>query len=475
MNQEINNIIRKIKSNRVLVVGDVILDCSIYGELSGLSAEAPITIFRESGVAYTLGGAANVALNLKNANQNVTLISVVGDDDNGKIVKSLIDKERLSTNGLITDFARKTTIKKRFFTQQKVQIFRADTEDRFEISSVTEDTILNIISECIASVDIVVLSDYLKGCLTRDLIDKIVQISHKQGIKVVIDPKDPDFTKYANCDILKPNRKELAAMVNKSELTFEDIVSGCKSICEKNHHDMLIVTLGSDGMYACDRDGKSYRFDATKTNVVDVSGAGDTAASYLTVGVASGMTVEETLTLANNAAGKKVTKNGAVPVNYKELLDLPKIIAKEQVQLLKQVLSDKMIVFTNGCFDLLHAGHIHCLQQAKQIGDVLVVGVNTDESVMRLKGNMRPIIKLEERLIALTALACVDYIIPFNDDTPIELIKELLPQILVKGSDYIDKPVVGADIVKKNGGEVKFIELYDGFSTSDIVKKIKEN
>lgn len=475
MNQKANYIINKIKKNKVLVLGDVILDCSIVGEISGLSAEAPIMTFRENQTYYTLGGAANVALNLKNANQDVILISVVGDDDGAETIKDLLTKAEISPDGLIVDSSRKTTTKKRFYTELKEQVFRSDNEDRFEIESKIEETIVKKALECLDCVDIIILSDYLKGCLTRSLINTIIQNAHKKGIKVVVDPKDADFSKYANCDVLKPNKKELAMMINKNSLSFEDILNGSKRICEENNHEIVVVTLGSDGMFAYESCGNTCKLNAIKTNVVDVSGAGDTAIAYLATGIASGMSFEESLVLANIAAGKKVTKNGAVPVSHIELLSFSKKIEKEQIHLLRQALKTQKVVFTNGCFDLLHAGHIYSLTQAKALGDVLVVGVNSDESVKRLKGEARPVIPIEERIQMLAALTCVDYIITFDEDTPLEIIKDLLPNVLVKGADYKNKIVVGADIVTSNGGEVKYIELYKGFSTSDIVKKIKES
>lgn len=474
MNQEINCIINKIKRNRVLVIGDVILDYSINGEISGLSAEAPIMTFRERDSKYTLGGAANVALNLKYANQDVVLLSVVGADDNAETVKALLRGEGLLSDGIIVDPERKTTIKKRFYTKQNQQIFRSDSEDRFEISKNLEETIVKRMSEWISWVDIVVLSDYLKGLLTCSLINSIVQMAHQNGVKVVVDPKDADFSKYANCDILKPNQKELAMMINKSSLDIRDIFTGCKRICEENHHDMVVVTLGAEGMFSYERSGKTSKLEAIKTNVVDVSGAGDTAIAFLATGIASGMSFEEAIVLANAAAGKKVAKNGAVPVNYMELLSFPKRLEFEQITLLRKALINQKVVFTNGCFDLLHAGHIHNLTKAKILGDVLVVGINTDESIKRLKGDARPVIPLEERIQMLEALSCVDYIIPFDDDTPLDIIHALTPDVLVKGADYRNKHVVGSEYVTANGGEVNYIEMYKGFSTSDIVKKIKE-
>ena len=232
MNQDINYIINKIKRNKVLVVGDIILDCSIDGEISGLSAEAPIMTFREHKVTYTLGGAANVALNLKNAHQDVFLVSIVGSDDSAKTIKSLLHNADISSDGLIVDVTRRTTVKKRYYTKLKEQIFRSDNEDCFEIERRIEELIVEKITERIDCVDVVVLSDYLKGCLTRNLIKSIVCLAHQKGIKVIVDPKDADFSKYANCDVLKPNKKELALMLNKSSLTYTDILVGSKRICE---------------------------------------------------------------------------------------------------------------------------------------------------------------------------------------------------------------------------------------------------
>jgi len=474
MNQEINGIINKIRKSRVLVIGDAILDCSVDGDISGLSAEAPIMTFRERQISYTLGGAANVALNLKCANQDVVLASVIGDDDNGKILAELLEKQGVSTGGIVVDSKRKTTIKKRFYTSQKEQIFRSDSEDRFEINGEIENAIVQRVSDCIDSIDIIVLSDYLKGCLPRSLVKRVVALARKRGVLVAVDPKDADFTKYYDCDVLKPNKKELAMMVNKSACTLEDVIEGCKRICRENRHKMVVVTLGAKGMYACTEKGEEYRIDGIKVPTVDVSGAGDTAISYLAVGLASGMRFEEALILANAAAGKKVTKNGAVPVYRTELLCLSKRIEKGQLPLLRELLKDKRVVFTNGCFDLLHAGHIYSLTQAKAMGDVLVVGLNSDSSVRRLKGDSRPLIPMEERICTLEALSCVDYVIPFDEDTPIEIIEALMPQVLVKGTDYKDKPIVGADLVKANGGEIKLIEMYKGFSTTELVNKIKE-
>ena len=475
MNHEINNIINKITSNRVLVIGDAILDCRIDGEVSGLSAEAPIVTFRERKVSYALGGATNVALNLKNAKQSVTLISVVGSDDNGQRIKSMLDEQGISSDGLVVDLDRVTTTKKRYCLEQSGQIFRSDVEDRFDISEQIEAVLVEKISQSMADADIVVLSDYLKGCLTRSLVRKVVDLAHARGLKVVVDPKDSDYTKYANCDVIKPNKKELALMMNKNSLSKEDVFDGCWKLCHDNGHQLVVTTLGAEGMFAYQSNGEHFQIDAEKTDVVDVVGAGDTAISYLCVGIASQMTLQEAVLLANKASGNKVSQHGTVAVKYADLAEFDKRVELSEIALLREFLHDKKVVFTNGCFDLLHSGHVSCLTQAKSFGDVLVVGINSDDSVARLKGSDRPIIKLEERIRMLEALSCVDYVIPFYNDTPIEVIAQLVPQVLVKGSEYVNKTVVGADIVQQNGGEVRFVDMYNDLSTSEIVKKIKQN
>ncbi len=474
MEQDINYLLKQIKQNKVLVVGDIMLDCTVAGEVTGISAEAPVLTFREGQICFAPGGAGNVALNLVSAKQTVKIVAVIGNDENGKLVLDLLHKAGVSTEGIVVDNQRKTTIKKRYYTCIHQQLFRADSEDICDISQQTQSIVMQKISEAIADVDIVVLSDYLKGCLTAGLISEIVELAHQNGKTVIVDPKDAVYCKYKNCDIIKPNQKELALMTGKMLQTNQDILDACRQLCLNNGHKVVVATLGNKGMalYCCS--GEKYVIDAVECSCVDVVGAGDTAVAYLAVGVASGLSLLQSLTIANNAGAKKVVQNGTVPVNYLQLGTCTKRVERDKTGILKQILAGKKVVFTNGCFDILHAGHVSGLQQAKSFGDVLVVGINSDGSVQRLKGKGRPIVKLDDRIKMLEALSCVDYIIPFDEDTPLTTISDIVPQILVKGEEYRHKNVVGADIVLKNGGEVRFVDMYGGYSTSSIINSIKE-
>ncbi len=467
-----NKMLSSIKKKQILVVGDLILDCHINGTISGLSAEAPIVTYKEKAKKYSLGGAANVAMNLKCANQDVSLCSVVGSDYYGEIARQHLIEEQIDESLIFIDNTRKTTVKKRYYTENNIQIFRADDEDIFDISKELEENIIVKLTEVIDRFDLIILSDYLKGYLSRNLVKSIVNIAHHYGITVLVDPKDSDFSKYEFCDILKPNKKELSMMLKKATMTEQDIIEGCKYICFQNQHSYVIVTLGAEGMMICNSKGCLLKVDAERKNIVDVCGAGDTVAAYLGTALASDMSPEDAVVLANHAAGIKVSKLGANPVALGELF-ISKVVSYGDLPILAKALSDKKTVFTNGCFDLLHVGHVASLAAAKDMGDVLIVAINTDESIKRLKGDTRPFVCLQNRIKMLEALSCVDYIVPFDEDTPINIIKALIPHILVKGSDYIDKEVVGADFVKAHGGELRFVDMVEGISTTIIAEGIQ--
>ncbi len=467
-----SSFLNRIKRKRILVVGDLILDCSIKCKASGISAEIPIATYKELSIDYTLGGAANVALNLRRAGQDVSLCSVIGNDEHGRLARTKLMQNQVDESFIFVDDNRRTTVKRRYYTEQNIQVFRVDNEDDFDITADIEFNLMSKLSEVIEEYDLIVISDYLKGCLSKKLTSSIIKIAHDKNIEVLVDPKDPDYSKYKYCDYLKPNKKELSMMLKKTQLRDIDIIEGCKYICEQNHNRYIIVTLGADGIMLCDKDGLITKVDATQKHIIDVCGAGDTVAAYLAVALASKLSSEEAVALANNAAGVKVLKFGTSPVYIGELLT-SKIIDTSFLPILKKSLVNTKIVFTNGCYDLLHVGHVQSLIKAKSMGDVLIVGINTDDSVKRLKGETRPIIKLESRMRMLEALACVDYIVPFDDDTPLDIVKQLIPNIIVKGADYKDKCVVGAEIVLENGGQVCFVDMLDGFSTTEIVKTIK--
>lgn len=472
MNTEEKNGVCAIQRKRILVVGDIILDRYKIGEVHRISPEAPISVFLEQKTKDCLGGAGNVALNLCSCNQDVVLCSIVGADDAGRTIERLLKINHIEAH-LIVDSLRKTTVKQRYSTFDGAQLFRADIEDDYFINGQVEKKLLSCISKVLPLCDLVVLSDYAKGALPEKVISTIIYKAHKCGKKAIVDPKKAPFEKYRDCDIIKPNINEFLQMIGQLSIAEDAIHDQCVSLCKQYNYGGMVITRGEDGMFYFQNENDFGSIPARNVEVKDVSGAGDTALAFLSAAIASGICLKEATKIANCASALKVTKKGAIPISIFELEHLNnKIVLLKDIQRLKQHLEGEQIVFTNGCFDLLHAGHIFGLQTAANMGDVLIVGINTDSSVRKLKGKDRPIICLERRLEMLSALACVDYIIPFDSETPIDIISMLLPNVLVKGSDYINKEVVGADVVKNNGGRVEFIPLVEGVSTTGIIHRI---
>ncbi len=475
MISEENDRLCALQRKKIIVVGDIILDRYKIGEVNRISPEAPIPVFREQKIKERLGGAGNVALNLCACEQDVVLFSVVGADEAGKTVKHLLETGRIESH-LIVDALRKTTVKQRYCTSEGAQLFRADIEDDCFIDPQIEKRLSAAVSKALHLCDLVVLSDYAKGVLSEKVISEIIRKAHKCGKKVIVDPKKAPFDKYRDCDIIKPNTNEFLQMTGRSSVNETSIADDCSSLCKQYNFGGIVLTRGKDGMFYFQNEGGLGSISAGEVEVKDVSGAGDTALAYLSAAIASDICLEEAAKIANRASALKVAKKGAVAVSKFELEHLNnKIVLPKDIQKLKQCLEGKQVVFTNGCFDLLHVGHIHSLQTAADMGDVLVVGVNTDPSVRKLKGKGRPIICLERRLEMLSALECVDYIIPFDADTPIDIIAALIPDVLVKGNDYKNKEVVGADVVKSNGGRVELISLVDGVSTTEMIDRIRQD
>ncbi len=468
------DLLKKITENKVLVIGDIMVDRSVYGLIDRLSSEAPINIFDKIGEKNELGGAANVAKNLIAMGQSVTLLGVVGKDEVGSLVLELLKKEGLDESLIVIDENRKTTLKTRFFTKEHLQVFRTDEEDVFEISKEIEDLLFDKIDANIAYFDGIIFSDYLKGVLSYSLVERIIALARKNKVITFADPKSSDYSKYKNCNVLKPNRKEFAKMLAiEDNFDKREVFERGFELLSQNGNDCLVVTLGKEGMAAVDGENNRYSVPAMEIKAVDVCGAGDTAISYLAGALLSGIDLENSLKAANAAAGKKVQNKGTYSVKKDEVFkSRTKIIDKTDLERVRKTYENEKIVFTNGCFDLIHAGHIDCLKEAARLGDILVVGINSDASVNRLKGGNRPIIDLKNRMAVLEALSFVDYVVAFEEDTPLEVVKLLKPNVLVKGADYRDKEVVGREVVEGLGGKVEFIALKEGLSTSLIVKKI---
>lgn len=463
--------------NRILVVGDIMLDRYWSGSTSRVSPEAPVPIVKIENTEHRLGGAANVALNLSVLGCDTSLFGIIGKDRAGDIVRELLDASNIK-HDLHLDAENPTTTKLRVMSQHQ-QLIRLDFEEPFtEISHKLE---LAELENAIMDFDAVVISDYAKGAISDA--NYIIALCNKNSIPVLVDPKGLDFSGYANANILTPNRSEIESIVGKQN-SLAELFTAAGLLREQLQVDALVITLGEKGMALLEQGKKPAHIPTVARDVFDVTGAGDTVISTLAAVIASKNSMEEAMRLANIAAGIAVGKSGTASVSPLELgsaLVKPRSKSDSKILSLKALKTElesaksrgEKIVFTNGCFDILHAGHVRYLQQASELGDKLIVAVNSDASVRRLKGPERPINDLQSRMQVLAALDCVDWAIAFEEETPLRLIEELLPQFLVKGGDYKAEDIIGNEIVTKNNGEVIVMPFYEGYSTSGILKKIK--
>ena len=472
----------KIKRRHILVVGDVMLDNYFVGDVKRISPEAPVPVFRKKTERSVLGGAANVAANLVAANQQVSMMSIIGNDENGlKLMNHFKEKEIDSS--LVNKLQRSTTIKTRFLADNNQQILRLDVEDTDAISKGDCSSMLGQLQKCLNRFDLVLMSDYMKGLLTHEFCQGVIKAAKEHNIPVVIDVKDPKYGKYYGATLLKPNLNELRLLTGSAAKTDEEIIDASEELRKRSNCRYVLTTLGARGMVLVG-DGEPYFVKSLAREVYDVSGAGDTTIAYLATCMANGMPIRESIDIANYAAGIQVGKVGTSSVYWQEVRDLisnedhgmfHKILSPEDVNRFRKDNQNKKIVFTNGCFDILHIGHKRYLQQAASLGDLLIVGVNSDDSVRRLKGPSRPVNNEQDRAEMLSALGFVDYVVIFREDTPYELIKKIQPDVLVKGGDYKPEEVVGRDIVEARGGRLELIQFVEGKSTTNIINKISKS
>lgn len=487
----IENLIKMPNSNtNILVIGDVMVDEYYFGDIKRISPEYPVPVFSYKYNKLVLGGASNVACNLNNIHCNVDLMSVIGDDYAGSKLLELCKENKINTEKIFIDKNRPTTVKTRILNQNGAQILRIDKELAENIAHKHVENIQNALISEIEKYDIILLSDYLKGVLTDELTKIIIDIANKNGVKVIVDVKGDNSLKYCGAFMLKPNLKELEILSGMSVNSKEKIINACRKIKEQANLSSIVVTLGGEGMLLLSENNDVVEIRTKAKEVFDVTGAGDTVLAYLGAMIANRFSLEDAMEIANYAAGIKVGYVGTKPVKLEDVISgiqkdnsdyssiiarkfNTKILAKEKLVKALDSMRNKKIIFTNGCFDILHLGHISYLEKAKEKGDLLIVGVNSDDSVKRLKGKNRPIIDENERMAMLASLECVDYVVPFSEDTPLELIELLRPNILVKGADYKDKIVIGSDFVVNNGGNVELLDFVEGKSTTSIVDKIK--
>lgn len=468
----------KGKKAKILVIGDLMLDHYLWGKCERISPEAPVQIVDIERETTILGGAGNVVNNLISFGAEVGVISVVGEDNIAEELKEMLLKKGVEIN-LISEKGRKTTKKSRVIASNQ-QVIRVDKESREDISKISQEKLFSILEEKIDNYQTILLSDYNKGVLTKELTEKIISFVNYKNKKILIDPKGEDYSKYRGAYLLTPNRKE-ASIASKIEIKDrKSLKKAIKKLKKELNLRVSIITLSEEGIALFDK--KLQIFPTLAKEVFDVTGAGDTVLASLAFALTLENSIEEAIKFANLSAGVVVGKIGSATATIEEIEEYQSRLNKssgnshiKSFEEIEKIVKDlksrgKKIIFTNGCFDILHIGHIKYLEEAKSYGDVLILGLNSDNSVRRLKGENRPINREYERAYILGALEVVDFVVIFGEDTPYNLIKIIKPDILVKGGDYKDKKIVGSDVAK----EVRLVDFVEGKSTTNIIKKIQQ-
>ncbi|MGB9154109.1 MAG: D-glycero-beta-D-manno-heptose-7-phosphate kinase [Alphaproteobacteria bacterium] len=468
---------------RVLCVGDLMLDRYVYGQVDRISPEAPIPVLHTQRETATLGGAGNVVRNIAALGGHVDIIGIIGQDQTGgDIARAFEDLPNVQAH-LLLDISRPTTQKTRYVASGQ-QLLRADYESSKPVTADTEQKIIQQIADALPTCKAIILSDYAKGVLTPTVISQTIRLARAAGKIIIVDPKGRDFGRYRGATYLTPNRKELSEAIGKPITSVAEADEAARNLIREFQIENILVKLGSDGVCLVRKDKPVLHLHTKAREVFDVSGAGDTVAATLALALASDFTPEQAAELANIAGSIVVGKVGTASVSRdeieRELMHGSARIGEEKVvgfatiadiaeRWRKQGLT---VGFTNGCFDLLHPGHISLLRQARAASDKLVVGLNSDASIKRLKGETRPVQNEAARSAVLSSLTDVDHVVIFGEDTPLELIKALRPDILVKGADYTVDKVVGAEEVKSWGGKVVLAELIEGQSTTKTIAKM---
>ena len=473
----------KFSKCKLLVIGDLMIDEYLWGDVERISAEAPVQVVSVTHEEDNLGGSGNVVNNLVALGAQVSAAGVVGAGAGGNLVFEKFKKLGVDTRGVIQDSGRPTTRKTRVIAGHQ-HVLRIDRETKKDISPPVLKALVQRSNEIIPEVDVVLVSDYGKGVITKSLLKQLIATAKAHGRIIIADPNGLDFTKYSGVNILTPNKKE-AGLAQGIEIIDEStLLEVGAGILEKTGIDKVLITLGKDGMVLIENHKPPYKIKAEARQIYDVSGAGDTVIASLGLGLASGLSLEKAVMLANTAAGLVVGKVGTATITQAELTTA--FTKCFDISTLKQVELDeigglannlkkqgKKIVLTNGCFDLLHAGHIMFFSAAKQRGDVLVVALDDDDSVTNLKGPGRPVIRAKERVQIISALDVVDYVLIFSTGELKDLIESLRPDVLAKGSNYKTEEVYGHEIVEGLGGRVVLIPVNEDISSTRIINNIK--
>jgi D-beta-D-heptose 7-phosphate kinase/D-beta-D-heptose 1-phosphate adenosyltransferase len=463
---------------KIMVVGDVMIDHYLWGSCERISPEAPVQIVAIDKETTLLGGAGNVVRNLDALGASVGLLCVIGDDPNANELRDLLDRIGIDHQTLITQKGRTTSKKSRIIASNQ-QVLRYDNETTEAITQESQKSLIEAFEAQITHYDMVILSDYNKGLLTSDLTQALITTANAHAVPTLVDPKGSDFGKYKGAYLLTPNKKEASLASNipiTDEQSLLEAISSLKNLCNLT---TSLITLSEEGIALFDEHLRIHPTVARE--VFDVTGAGDTVIASLAFALASDDAIDEAVKFANLCAGVVVGKVGSATASLDEIIayeaSLHRSTSDNHIKSWKEIrrISDqlhtegKKIIFTNGCFDLLHVGHVKYLERAKSFGDVLIVGLNSDASVTRLKGDLRPINPQADRAYILASLEVVDYVVIFDQDTPYELIKIIQPDTLVKGGDYHGKEVVGSDIAK----EVRLVEFIEGKSTTQTIQRIE--
>ncbi|MEQ8768285.1 MAG: D-glycero-beta-D-manno-heptose-7-phosphate kinase [Planctomycetota bacterium] len=484
MSETILDFLERKARPKILVAGDLILDRYVFGDVKRISPEAPIQVLHVQSEEHRLGGAGNVARNLAVMGAQVSICGFVGEDAHGHELLRELGDLGIDTE-LVPRLDDRPTVVKTRLIASKQQVLRVDHEQVLPLREDLEHRLVQQVVSLASQVDAILLSDYAKGALPPSLIEAAIQAGKRKEIPVLIDPKGQDYSRYRGAAAITPNRAEASAAIGHDLSLDSDLEKAAEQFLRELDLQAIVITLGPDGMYVRERSGSGIRIPTKARMVYDVTGAGDTAIALMALGRAGGLDWPEAVALANAGAGVVVGKVGATAVTPAELqtalggrdvFGASKILQGAELEDVVASLrrSGKRIVFTNGCFDLIHPGHIEYLSFAREHGDVLIVGVNSDDSIHRIKGPSRPILNLQERQIVLAGLETVSYVTSFDDDTPQKLIERVSPDILVKGEDWREKGVVGREWVESHGGRVVLAPLRAGSSTTDIIGRIEK-
>lgn len=490
MSTHLIELVEKLPGRTVVLVGDLMLDKYLYGDAERLSPEAPVPVLQFRREDARPGGAGQVAADLATLGAKVRVVSILGADDAGGQVRRLLGESGCDLSGVVEVAERPTTSKVRLVGlaqhRHPQQMMRLDYEDGTGIGAALAERVLAALSKALVGADALCLEDYNKGLLPPAVCKKVIELARAAGVPVFVDPAAiKDYSRYAGASVITPNGTETTLASGMKVTNEEEFKAAAEHFLETLNLEAVLLTLDKRGSYLATREGERRWLKTRERTVYDVSGAGDMVLAMVAAARASGADWAEAATLGNVAGGLEVERFGSVPVTRAEIIEELMMEARQHLgkqRTMKELLPElqrhraagKKIVFTNGCFDLIHLGHVKYFQFAKRQGDLLVVAVNTDSSIRRLKGEKRPIIGEADRIGVLEELESIDYLVRFDADTPVELIQAIAPDVLVKGADYKKEQVVGWDVVEARGGCVALAPLVDGRSTSWVIERILE-